>query len=68
MTDRHEWHFFTQGPAHAGAPVHSLTSFNPITEATSVPKKKSRQKSVGSRKKRIPTAAVPAAPIPVQTA
>jgi hypothetical protein len=44
------------------------TNLSPTIDAISVVRNTSRQSDVGSLKNRIPTAAVPKAPIPVQTA
>jgi hypothetical protein len=45
-----------------------LTYFNPIIDPIKVKRKNTRQRVAGSLKNRIPAIAVPAAPIPVQTA
>lgn len=47
---------------------HRLTSFSPAMLAIKVNRKNTRQKSAGSLKSKMPTMAVPMAPMPVHTA
>jgi len=57
-----------QPAANNQQPTQSETALRPAIEPIRVARKKSRQKSVGSRNSTIPMITVPTAPMPVQTA